>query len=62
MVMVSALCVPTLLQVHFLTSPAAPVIRVANVAFQKILELREVLNIRVTVGHRPAQAQEEPAG
>ena len=25
-------------------------------------KLREVLNLRITAGHRPAQAQEEPAG
>ena len=30
--------------------------------FKKIWKLCEVLNVRVTTGHRPAQAQEEPAG
>ena len=30
--------------------------------FKKVWKLREVLNVRVTAGHRPAQAQEEPAG
>ena len=29
---------------------------------KKVWKLREVLNVRITAGHRPAQAQEEPAG
>ena len=35
---------------------------VANIVCKKVRKLREVLNVRVTAGHRPAQAQEEPAG
>ena len=30
--------------------------------FKNVWKLREVLNVRVTAGHRPAQAQKEPAG
>ena len=30
--------------------------------FKKVWKLREVLNVRLTEGHGPAQAQEEPAG
>ena len=38
------------------------VLRAANVVFQKSQEkICEVPNVRVTAGHRPAQAQEEPA-
>ena len=36
--------------------------RVANIVLKKVWKLREVLNVRVTTGHRLAQAQEEPAG
>ena len=34
-----------------------------TLCFEKVKKLREVLNVRVTAGHRPAQAQaqEEPA-
>ena len=32
-----------------------------RLCFKKVWKLYEVLNIRVTAGHRPAQAQ-EPAG
>ena len=33
-----------------------------TLCFKKVWKLRGVLNIRVTAGHRSAQAQEEPAG
>ena len=36
--------------------------RVANIAFKKSLETSQMLNVRVTAGHRLTQAPEEPAG
>ena len=36
--------------------------KAANIVFQKMLEIRNVRTVRFTAGHRPAQAQEAPAG
>ena len=33
-----------------------------TLCLNKVWKLREVLNVRVTTGHRPVQAQEVPAG
>ena len=33
-----------------------------TLCLKKVWKLREALNVLVTVGHRPAQVQEEPAG
>ena len=38
-------------------SPGLP-----TLCFKKVWKLREVLDVCVATGHRPAQAQEEPAG
>ena len=32
-----------------------------HLCLKKVWKFREVLNVHVTTGHRPAQAQEEPA-
>ena len=31
-----------------------------TLCFKRVWKLREVLNVRVTTGHRPAHAQEKP--
>ena len=33
-----------------------------TLCFKKVWKLCGVVNVRITMGHRPAQAQEEPAG
>ena len=43
--------------VHHIPSSAG----LPTLCFKKVWKLCEVLNVRVTAGHRPARAQEEPA-
>ena len=45
-----------------LLAQGIPTAGLQTLRFKKVWKLREVLNVIVTAGHRPAQAQEEPAG
>ena len=45
-----------LLVINYITA------RMPTLCFKKVWKLRQVFNVRVTAGHMPAKAQEEPDG